>query len=303
MGYFARLRRDLRINVSVYMLIVPALLYYIIFCYWPIYGQVIAFKDFSPAKGILGSPWAGIKHFKAFFMSRYFFQLIGNTLMINVYQLVFAFPAPILLALLLNELTNLRFKRIIQTLSYLPHFVSLVVVCGLTLDFMRSDGVVNQIIQFFGGTPIQFFLISGWFRPLYTITNIWQSVGWSSIIYIAALSNIDLTLYEAADIDGAGRWQKMLHVSLPGILPIIAILLIMQMGNMMSVGFEKIILLYNPMIYETADVISTFVYRKGLQEMNYSYSAAVGVFNSVINVGLLCAANVLSRRSTGSGLW
>lgn len=303
MGFARRLARDLHKNAAVYLLILPALAFYAIFCYWPIYGQIIAFKDFSPGLGIFGSPWVGFKHFETFFNSRYFGQLLTNTVMLNLYQLVFGFPAPIILALLLNEVNNIRFKRVVQTISYMPHFISLVVVCGIILDFTQTDGVVNQIIQSLGGRPIPFFLSPQWFRPLYTITNIWQDVGWSSIIYIAALTDIDPTLYEAAAIDGAGRFKRMWHVSLPGIRPVMTILLIMQLGQMMSVGFEKIVLLYNPMIYETADVISTFVYRKGLQEMNYSYSAAVGVFNSVINMALLFAANFTSQKLSGQGLW
>lgn len=303
MGFARRLARDLHKNAAVYLLILPALAFYAIFCYWPIYGQIIAFKDFSPGLGIFGSPWVGFKHFETFFNSRYFGQLLTNTVMLNLYQLVFGFPAPIILALLLNEVNNIRFKRVVQTISYMPHFISLVVVCGIILDFTQTDGVVNQIIQSLGGRPIPFFLSPQWFRPIYTITNIWQDVGWSSIIYIAALTDIDPTLYEAAAIDGAGRFKRMWHVSLPGIRPVMTILLIMQLGQMMSVGFEKIVLLYNPMIYETADVISTFVYRKGLQEMNYSYSAAVGVFNSVINMALLFAANFTSQKLSGQGLW
>ena len=303
MNYWHRLSIDLRRNRSVYLLIVPALLYYLVFCYWPIYGQIIAFKDFSPGLGVFGSPWVGLKHFRAFFSSRYCLRLIVNTLMINVYQLFFGFPAPIILALMLNEVQSLRYKRIVQTISYMPHFISLVVVCGIVLDFTQSDGVINQIIVALGGHAVPFFLIPAWFRPIYTITNIWQDVGWGSIIYIAALTDIDVSLYEAASIDGANRWQRMWHVSLPGIRPVMIVLLIMQFGKMMSVGFEKIILLYNPMIYDTSDVISTYVYRKGLQEMNYSYSAAVGIFNSIINMTLLFTANAISRKFANQGLW
>ena len=302
-SYARRLGRDLYRNASVYLLAVPALIFYAVFCYGPIYGQVIAFKDFSPGLGIFGSPWAGLKHFRAFFESRYVTRLMGNTIMINAYQLAFGFPAPILFALLLNETRSIRFKRSVQTISYMPHFVSVVVVCGIVLDFTQTDGVVNQVIMALGGRAIPFFLMPQWFRPLYTISGIWQGMGWGSIIYIAALTNIDPTLYEAASIDGAHRWHRMWHVSLPGIRSVMIVLLIMQLGQMMSVGFEKIILLYNPMIYDTADVISTFVYRKGLQEMSYSYSSAVGVFNSVINLTLLLIANAVCRRLAEQGLW
>lgn len=299
----ARLGRDMRRNGTMYLLAVPMVLFYLIFCYGPIYGQIIAFKDFSPAKGILGSPWAGLKHFEAFFRARTFWQLIGNTVMISLYQIVFAFPAPILLALLLNEVRSNVFKRTVQTISYMPHFISLVVVCGMTLEFTKSDGVVNSVIKALGGERIAFFTDPSWFRPIYTITDIWQGIGWGSIIYIAALSGIDPQLYEAATIDGAGRLRKMLHVTLPGISGMIVVLFILRLGQVMSVGFEKIILLYNPMLYDTADVISTYVYRKGLMEFSYSYSAAVNMFNSVINFAILVLANAISRRATGNSLW
>lgn len=298
-----RLRRDMKRNGILYLLAVPMVLFYIIFCYGPIYGQIIAFKDFSPAKGILGSPWVGLKHFEAFFKARTFSQLITNTVMISLYQIVFAFPAPILLALLLNEVRSSAFKRTVQTISYMPHFISLVVVCGMTLEFTKSDGVVNSVITALGGHRISFFTNASWFRPIYTITDIWQGIGWGSIIYIAALSGIDPQLYEAATMDGAGRFRKMLHVTLPGISGMIAVLFILRIGQVMSVGFEKIILLYNPMLYDTADVISTYVYRKGLMEFNYSYSSAVNVFNSVINFTILLLANAFSRRVTGNSLW
>lgn len=298
-----RLRQDMRRNGTMYLLALPMVLFYLVFCYGPIYGQIIAFKDFSPAQGIMGSPWVGFKHFAAFFKARTFSQLITNTVMISLYQIVFAFPAPILLALLLNEVRSNAFKRAVQTVSYMPHFISLVVVCGMTLEFTKSDGVVNSIIMALGGRRIPFFTTPAWFRQIYTITDIWQGIGWGSIIYIAALSGIDPQLYEAATMDGAGRFRKMLHVTLPGISSMIVVLFILRIGQVMSVGFEKIILLYNPMLYDTADVISTYVYRKGLMEFNYSYSAAVNVFNSVINFTILVIANALSRRVTGNSLW
>lgn len=302
-GFIARLKRDMYRNWSLYLLAVPMVAFYIVFCYGPIYGQIIAFKDFSPALGILDSPWVGLKHFIAFFNSRTCWELIRNTFLINIYALIFGLPAPILFALLLNEIRSQPFKRSIQTISYLPYFISLVVVCGMILDFTRKDGVINDVIALFGGQRISFMIDAGWFRPIYTITDIWQGLGWGSIIYIAAITNIDQGLYEAATIDGAGRWRKMWHVTLPGIRETIAIVYIMKVGQMMSVGFEKIILLYNGMTYETADVISTYVYRMGLMQMNYSYSSAVGLFNSVINLALLLTANRVSKRLLGSGMW
>lgn len=298
-----RLRRDMGRNWGLYLLALPMVLFYLIFCYGPIYGQIIAFKDFSPGLGIWGSPWVGFQHFVDFFNSRTCWELIRNTLMINLYGLVFGLPAPIIFALLLNEVKNSAFKRTIQTVSYLPYFISLVVACGMILEFTRQDGVVNDIIALFGGKRVSFMLDPDWFWPIYTITDIWQGLGWGSIIYIAAITNIDQGLYEAATIDGAGRWRKMWHITLPGIRETIAIVYIMKIGQMMSLGFEKIILLYNGMTYETADVISTYIYRMGLMQMNYSYSSAVGLFNSVINLVLLVIANKVSKRLFETSMW
>jgi len=224
-------------------------------------------------------------------------------MIINLYGLLFGFPAPIILALLLNELHNRVFKRIVQTISYLPHFVSLMVICGIIVNFTGRNGLINDIIAFFGGERVNLLSRPEYFRPIYIISDIWQSVGWGSIIYLAALSSIDVEQYEAARIDGASRWQKIRHISLPGIMPTIVILLILRIGNMMNVGFEKIILLYNPGTYETADVISSYVYRKGLMEFSFSFSSAVGLFNSVINFTLLLCANWISRRVNETSLW
>jgi len=284
-------------------LAIPVLAYYIIFHYGPMYGVIIAFKNFTPARGILGSPWVGLQWFKDFFSSYYFGRLLRNTLLINIYSLIFSFPAPIILALLLNELRSQKFKKAVQTISYLPHFISLVVICGMIVNFTARDGIINDIIAFFGGERTTMLLRPELFRSIYVISGIWQSVGWSSIIFLAALSGIDVELYQAAVIDGANRWHQVWHVTLPGILPTIVILLIMRIGSLMSVGYEKIILLYNSSIYETADVISTFVYRKGLLEANYSYSSAVGLFNSVINFLLLIIANWVSRKVNETSLW
>jgi putative aldouronate transport system permease protein len=253
-------------------------------------------------KGMLNSPWVGFKHFETFFDSYYFTRLLRNTVIISFYDLIFGFPAPIILALVLNEVKRQMFKRFVQTVSYLPHFISLIVVVGMILDFSALDGVINQLIVLFGGQPISFMQNEDWFRSVYVGSNIWQGIGWGSIIYLAALSAISPELYEAARVDGANRWSQMVHITIPGIMPTIIIMLILRVGNMMDVGYEKIILLYNPSVYETADVISSFIYRKGLLEMSYSYSAAVGLFNSVINFALLLAVNRLARK-TGSSLW
>lgn len=298
-----KIKKDFSMNKFLLLMAVPVVGWYILFHYVPMYGITIAFKDFSPMKGILGSPWAGMKHMMSFFNSYYAFRVIKNTVVINFYQLIFGFPAPIILALLLNELKNATFKRTVQTVSYLPHFISLVVMCGIIVDFTSIDGLINDIIVFFGGERIGFLLEERWFRTVYVGSGIWQNVGWGSILYLAALSNIDTQQYEAATIDGAGRWKQFLNVTLPGIAPTIIILLIMNMGKMMQEGAQKVILLYNPNVYETADIISSFVYRRGLVESNYSFGSAVGLFNSVINMTLLIIANSVSRKVNETSLW
>lgn len=298
-----RLKDDFQRNRALYLMALPVLAFYIIFHYVPMYGAIIAFKDFSPMKGILGSEWIGIQHFKDFFGSIYFSRILFNTLNISISTLIFGFPTPIILALLINELRSKVFSRTVQTVTYMPHFVSLVVICGLIKEFTLDTGVVNQVLSVFGWKPVSMLNKPELFVPIYVISNIWQEVGWGSIIYLAALTGIDPQLYEAAKIDGAGRFKQLIHITIPGILPTIVILLILRMGRLLNVGFEKIILLYNPAIYETADVISSFVYRKGLLEFNWSYSAAVGLFNSVINFFMLWSSNWLSRRLKGESLW
>nr|WP_246627262.1 ABC transporter permease subunit [Paenibacillus solanacearum] len=295
--------RDLRRNKLLYLMVLPVIAYYVIFDYGPMYGLQIAFKDYSPGTGIWGSPWAGLEHFKQFFDSYYFWRIIRNTLLINVYELIFGFPAPIILALLLNELRRQAFKRIVQTITYLPHFISIVVVVGMLVDFLARDGVVNQLLSTFGLASKSYLSEPDWFRLIYVSSGIWQQVGWGSIIYLAALSTIDPTLYEAARVDGAGRWKQMVHITIPGIMPTVIILLILKMGSMMSVGSEKILLMYNPLTYDTADVISTFVYRKGILEASYSYTTAVGLFNAVIAFSLLIVSNSISKRVSETKLW
>jgi putative aldouronate transport system permease protein len=294
---------DFKRHKYVYLLFLPVLAFFFIFHYVPMYGVTIAFKQFTPRGGIIGSPWVGIEHFRNFFTSYYFVRLIRNTITISISDILWGFPAPIILALLINELKGGRLKKTIQTLTYLPHFISLVVVCGIIIDFTSSTGVANDVIAFFGFERVSMLSRPEFFRPVYISTNIWQQVGWGSIIYLAALSTIDPALYEAATIDGANRWRRTWAITIPSIMPTIIILLILRLGNIMNVGFEKIILLYNPITYETADVISTFVYRKGLMEFDYSYAAAIGLFNSVINFALLVLANRISRRISETSLW
>lgn len=302
-GFGARLLKDLKRNKYIYLMVLPVVIYYLVFHYGPMYGAQIAFKNYNTAEGIWGSPWVGLDHFIDFFNSFYFWRLLRNTFLISFYELIFGFPAPILLALLLNELRHVLFKRTVQTITYLPHFISIVVVVGMLVDFLARDGLVNQVLATFGVEPVAYLQKAEWFRTIYVSSGIWQGVGWGSIIYLAAISNIDPTLYEAAKIDGAGRFKQALHVTIPGITPIIIILFILQMGNMLAVGYEKIILMYNSLTYETADVISTYVYRKGILEANFSFSAAVGLFNSIINFTLLITANRISRRVSDTSLW
>ncbi|CAM4296704.1 ABC transporter permease subunit [Paenibacillus phoenicis] len=298
-----RLIRDFRLNKYLYLMMIPVIAYYVIFHYGPMYGAIIAFKDFSPVKGILGSDWVGLKHFEEFFGSYYFLRVLKNTVLISLYTLIFEFPAPIILALLINEVRRRRFKRVVQTITYMPYFISLVVICGIITDFTNADGLINRLFMLLGYDGQAMLQKPELFRPIYVLSEIWQRIGWESIIYIAALMSIDLEQYEAARIDGASRLKQMFYITLPGLVPVITIMFILRIGNLLNVGFEKIILLYNPITYETADVISTFVYRKGLLEFGWSYSSAVGLFNSVINLALLISANYISRKVNENSLW
>jgi putative aldouronate transport system permease protein len=286
------------------LLALPPIIWYFLFCYVPMYGVLIAFKDFSIGRGILGSPWAGLKHFRQFFQSIYFYRLLRNTVLISAYGLLFGFPIPIIFALMVNEFRDGSFKRTVQTVSYLPHFVSLVVVVGMMANFLSpSGGIINTLLGKLGIEPIAFMSDPRWFRPLYIASGIWQGFGWDSIIYLAALSSIDPQLYDASRVDGAGKWKQLRFVTLPGLAPTIVILLILSLGNLMSVGFEKIILMYNGSTYETADVINTYVYRAGLLAARYSFGAAVGLLNSAVNITLLVAANAVARRVSDVSLW
>jgi putative aldouronate transport system permease protein len=302
-SYLNRLLKDLRTNRMIYVMLLPVVAYYIIFHYGPMYGLQIAFKDFSPAKGFLGSPWEGFKHFEDFFGSVYFGRILSNTLLLSLYSLIFFFPAGILFALLLNELRSNKLRRAVQTISYMPHFISMVVIVGMLFDFLARDGLINNLLAWLGVEAVPFMRTAGWFRTIYISSEIWQNIGWSSIVYLAAISSVNPTLYEAARMDGANRWRQMWHVTLPGIMPTVTIMLILFIGKFMTVGFEKIILMYNPVIYETADVIQTYVYRKGILEANFSYSAAVGLFNAVISFALLITANAVAKKLGETKLW
>ena len=297
------LKKILR-NYELYIFILPALLYFLIFHYGPMYGVQIAFKNFVPTKGIWGSPWVGLKHFNNFFDSYYFGLLLKNTLGISIYSLVAGFPIPIILALMLNEVQNVRFKKLVQNITYAPHFISTVVMAGMLVAFLSpSNGIVNEVIKLFGGEPISFLTNTSMFKDIYVWSGVWQGTGWGSIIYLATLSGIDQQLHEAAIVDGATRLQRIWYINIPGITPTMIIMLIMNCGHIMNVGFEKIFLLQNPLNMEASDVISTYVYRVGLINAQYSFSAAVDLFNSVINFALLITVNTISKRVSETSLW
>ena len=302
-SFFSKARKDIVVNRYLYLMLIPVIIYYVVFHYYPLWGAQIAFKNFSFSKGIWGSDWVGFVNFQEFFSAFYFSRLLRNTILLSVFNLLWSFPAPIILALLLNEVRFEWFKRTVQTVTYLPHFISVVVICGLIIDFFSRNGVVNQISGFFGFEPVSFMIEPSYFRGIYIGSGIWQDLGWGSIIYLAALSGIDQELYEACRIDGAGKFRQLITVTLPGIAPTTIILLILRVGRLMNVGHEKVMLLYNTATYETADIISTFVYRKGLLEMDYSYSAAVGLFNSVINFALIITVNKISKSVSETSLW
>ena len=286
-----------------YMLFLIPFCFFVVFKYAPMYGVLLAFKDFKVAKGILGSSWVGLKYFKEFLSNPYSYRLIRNTVVLRVYQLLFGLPAPIVLALLLNELRNERFKRFVQTTSYLPHFVSLVVVCGMIVNFLATDGIVNEIVRFFGGRPFPWLMAPQWFRTIEIGSGIWQGTGWTSIIYLAALSAIGPQLYEAAVIDGANRWQRLIHITVPGIAPTIIIMLLLRMGTLLTVDYQKILLLYTGATYETADVLGTYIYRRGLLGADFSYATAIGVFQSVVGLVFIVGSNWIAKRVSETSLW
>lgn len=297
------IKADFAVNKSLYLLFLPVLIYFAVFSYGPMYGAIIAFKNFSPQLGILGSPWVGMHHFKRFVTSPSFWSLLGNTFKISLTSLVFGFPAPILLALLLNELKSDKFAKVVQNFTYMPHFISLVVICGMIKTFTRDTGVITYVLSFFGMERVTMLTQPKFFVPIYVASGIWQEIGWGSIVYLAALTGVDASLYEAAAIDGAGRFRKLVNVTLPSIIPTIIIMLILRVGGILNVGYEKIILLYNDATLEVADVISTYVYRKGLLDNSWSFSTAVNMFNSVVNLVFLGLTNYISGKYSDSKLW
>ncbi|MCR5647954.1 MAG: ABC transporter permease subunit [Oscillospiraceae bacterium] len=299
------IKKDWKKNKSVYFLAIPIVIYFLIWHYAPIVGLLLGFEEYSPRGGIIGSEWIGVKNFVDFFKSYYFGRLIKNTLILSIFSIIINFPSPIILALLLNELENQIFKKVIQTISYLPYFISTVVICGIVIDFLGYDGAFTSILLNMGVIKERqdMLALKSAFRPIFVLSGTWQGVGYGSIIYLAALSGVDQELYEAAKIDGAGRWRQTIHITLPSIAPTIIIMFILIMGSLLNVSMEKIILLYRPVTYETADVISSFVYRRGLQEGAYGYSTAVGIFNSIVNMALMFTTNAISAKYSETSLF
>lgn len=287
-----------------YLMLLPAIVYYGVFHYYPMYGALIAFKQFSITKGILGSPWVGFKHFEYLFGLDKFWQVFWNTIIISLYRLVFGFPLPLVMAVLLNEVRKMAFKKTVQTIVYLPHFISWVIMGGLLISLLSTDsGVVNNVIRSLGGEPVGFLTDESYFRSTLVWSMIWKEFGWNTIIYMAALAGVNPQLYEAAVMDGANRWRRIWHITLPSIRSTIIILLILRIGSLMEAGFEQIFVLYHPGVYSTADIIDTYVYRIGLTEGRFSIAAAVGLFKSVINFVLLVTANRLSRMMGEQGIY
>lgn len=301
--FMERIVKDFQKNWELYLMLLPIVIYYLIFKFGPMFGLSIAFMDYKPARGFMGSKFVGLKHFKAFFGNYYFFRLLRNTVRISVFSLL-TFPCPIILALLLNELKSQKFSKFAQTITYIPHFISTVVICGIVVSLTSATGGITAILHFlFGVEKASLLNKLENFLPIYVLTELWQTLGWNSIIYLSALVGIDQELYDAAKVDGAGRFQQCIKITIPCLMPTIIIMLILKMGKIFNVGYERIMLLYNPAIYDAADVINTYVYRKGLIDGQYSYSAAVGLFNCVVSFALVMITNRISKKLSGSGLW
>lgn len=301
----ARLRRHFQKYWQYYLMMLVPLLFYIVFRYVPIAGNIVAFRRYRAGSSIFGDEWSGLKYFGMFWNDNNFWRSFRNTLVLNISYLSVRFPLTLTFALLLNEIRQLRWKRLVQTASYLPHFISVVIVAGMVREIVSTGGPINHLIKMFTGGTISFISLPEWFPTIYVVSGLWQSLGWGTILYLAAMSNISPTLYEAAQVDGAGRFQQVWYVTLPCILPTISTLLILDIGGLVGSGmaFEKIFLLYNPLTYATADVISTYVFRVGINSGNYSYATAINLFEGLINLVLLSLANFVSRKVNGSSLW
>ena len=296
--------KDLKRDKLLYLLLILPITVYALFYYKPMFGLQIAFKNYNVFQGISESPWVGFEHFKTFFHSPFFGRTLKNTLMLSLYNMLFAFPAPIILALMFNEVQKIKFKKFVQTCTYIPHFISVVIVASLVTSFLSpSSGVINTIISAFGGEKVYFLTKPEYFRTIYTIMGIWQSTGFNSIVYLSVITAIDTSLYEAAMIDGANKWKQITNVTIPSILPTIVMMFIMRLGNILNVGYESIILLYQPATYETADTIGTYIYRVGLENSQYSLATAVGLVNGVVGLLLVILSNTISKRVTEYGLW
>ena len=293
-----------RKNISLYLLLVPGIVYLIIFKYIPIGGLVMAFQDFNVFKGFFDSQWVGLAQFQKLFASPDFYRIFRNTLLINGYKILFGFPLPIILAVMLNEIRFMPLKKVSQTIVYLPHFLSWIIVSGLFINILSaSDGIVNQMIKACGGESIPFMSSTQWFRAVLVVTDTWKEMGWSAIVYIAAIAGVDQELYEAARVDGASRIRQIWHITLPGITSTIVLMFILKLGSIMSGGFDQVLTMYNPAVYEVGDIIQTYVYRIGLGKQQYSFSAAVGMFNSVIGFVLTVAGNYVSKKVSGRSIW
>jgi putative aldouronate transport system permease protein len=297
--------KHIRHHWQLYLLMLVPVIYYIIFRYVPMAGNIIAFRKYRAGSSIFGDYWTGVRYFKQFIRDLSFWRAFRNTLFLNLLYLLFRFPLTLIFALLLNEIHNLHWKKFVQTVSYLPHFISMVIVAGMIRELVSTTGPVNRLIEYFGGSAMTFIALPQWFPAIFVSSGIWQSLGWGTILYLAAMSSINPALYEAAEVDGASHFQRVIHITIPCIMPTIATLLILDIGSLVGSGaaFEKVFLLYNPMTYETADIISTYVFRMGLASGNYSYATAVSLFEGLINLVLLTVANTASKKLTDSGLW
>lgn len=290
--------------IPLYIMLIPFVLYYALFVYKPMGGLVIAFQDYNIFKGIKDSPWVGLDNFKTFLSTPYFGTTLKNTLIINLYQLLFVFPAPIIFAILLNEVRAVKLRKTIQTMTYLPYFISSVVVVGMVINMLSpSYGIITSFVEKICGKRIYFLILPKYFRTIFTSMTLWQTLGYSSVVYIAALSSVDSQLYEAAVVDGANKFKQIWHITIPGIMPTIMVMLILKIGGLLNSATEAILLLYQPATYEVADVVGTYVYRQGLLDANYSLATAVGLFNSVIAMILVAFSNYLSKKTTEVGLW
>lgn len=295
---------SLRKHWDLYLLMLPGILYFIIYKYLPMAGIVIAFQDYGVFSGIRGSEWVGLEHFRNMFTDSEFYEIFRNTLVISLYKLFWGFPGPIILAIMLNEIRSIVYKRSIQTLIYLPHFLSWVIIGGVLINLLSpTTGMVNEVLKWFGFEPIFFLTSPNWFRSILIVSDLWKEVGWGAIIYLAAIAGIDPQLYEAAIMDGAGKWKQMLNITLPSMMSTIVIMLLLRLGSILDVGFEQIFVLYNPLVYDVADVIQTYVYRMGITQAEFSYTTAVGLFESVVGLLLVITANRAVKKIGQEGIW